>query len=337
MDDAVVVREVWTGEVRSLVWDGDDLLDPVGGWRRWSPDGKEHPRRRRGYGRAYDRAVTSPSGRWTVVYAERGTRGVLLDGRRVVREIRRDEHRAGQFDYPVCLGMLADGREVLVHCPERYARLEVEDVATGERLTTGERDPVGVFHSRPAVSPGGRWLVSAGWVWTPAGVAAVYDLLQALRDATVLDGRGLLTHWPMIDAEADSVCWLDGDRLAVATGAHGGEPEEDGEVDEDMELGQHQLGVWSFATGKWLYRHDLPGPIGTVVACGEKVLALYGHPRLFDVRTGELLAQWPELVTSRREGSYALAHEPTPVAAVHPDGTRVALAVARGIAVIRVT
>ncbi|MFD5895399.1 hypothetical protein [Streptomyces sp. NPDC060366] len=151
----------------------------------------------------------------------------------------------------------------------------------------------------------------------------------------MLDGRGVLSYWPMIDAEADSVCWLDGDRLAVVTGEHGGEPDEDDE-DDDLELGQHQLGVWSFPTGKWLHRHDLPGPIGTILACGEKILALYGHPRLFDIRTGELVSQWPELAMSRREGSYGV-NEPTPVAAVHPDGTRVALAVPRGIAVIRVT
>lgn len=334
MDGAVVLRDVRTGEVRSLVWDGDDLLDPVGGWRRWTPDGKEHPPGRRDYGSAYDRAVTSPSGRWTVVYAERGTRGVLLDGRRVIRELHRDENYAEDFDYPVGLGMLADGREVLVHCPEEYTRLEIEDVATGERLTTGERDPAGVFHSRPAVGPGGRWLVSAGWVWQPAGVVTAYDLPRALADATVLDGRGLLSHRPMIDAEADSVCWLDGDRLAVVTGEHGGDPDDD--EDDDMELGRHQLGVWSFPTGRWLYRHDLPGPIGTVLACGEAVLALYGHPRLFDIRTGGLVAEWPELAMPRREGSYGVTHVPTPVAAVHPDGTRVALAVEKGIAVIRI-
>lgn len=331
MDDAVVLREVWTGKVRSLVWDGDDLLDPVGGWRRWSPEGKEYPRRRRGYGRAYDRAVTSPSGRWTVLYAERGTRGVLLDGRRVVRRLGRDEYQAESFDYPVGLGMLADGREVLVHCPEEYTRLEIDDVSTGERLTTGERDPSDVFHSRPAVGPGGRWLVSAGWVWHPAGIVAAYDLPHALTDATVLDGRGVVPHWPLIDAEADAVCWLDGDRLAVVTGEQGGEPD-----DDDMELGRHQLGVWSFPTGTWLHRHALPGPIGTILACGEAVLALYGHPRLFDIRTGELVAQWPELAMPLREGSYGVTHIPTPVAAVHPDGTRVALAVKEGIAVIRI-
>lgn len=327
---------VWSGEVRSLVWEGDDLLDPVGGWRRWSPDGTEYPPERLGYGGVYDRAVTSPTGRWTVVYAERGTRGLLLDGRHAVRELTRDDYHAGDYDYPVGLGTLTDGREVLVHCPERFNRLQIEDIATGERLAAGSGEPMSsLFHSRPSVSPGGRWLMSAGWVWSPAGVCPVYDLGRALGDPSVLDGRGLLTYWPFIDAEADSGCWLDGDRLALVTGDIGGEPDDEDDEDEDIELGPHQLGVWSCSLGKWLYRNDLPGPIGTILGCGESVLALYGHPRLFDIRTGALVAQWPELVLPRRQGSYGVTHKPSPVAAVHPDGTRVALALSGGIAVVR--
>jgi hypothetical protein len=30
-----------TAETQSLVWDGDDLVDVVGGGRRWGPDGME--------------------------------------------------------------------------------------------------------------------------------------------------------------------------------------------------------------------------------------------------------------------------------------------------------
>lgn len=37
----------------------------------------------------------------------------------------------------------------------------------------------------------------------------------------------------------------------------------------------------------------------------------------------------------RRQGAYGVTHKPSPVAAVHPDGTRVALALKSGIAVIR--
>lgn len=333
MDDGAVVREirVRTGEVCSLVWDGDDLLDPVGGRRRWSADGTEHRRERRRFAEEYDRAVTSPSGRWTVVYGERGSRGLLLDGRRVVRQLRRDTDHAEDFDYPVGLGALADGREVLVHCPERYDRLQIDDVATGERLAAGSQQEMSsVFHSRPAVSPGGRWLMSAGWVWHPAGVCQVWDLDRALADPSMLDGDGLMGYWSLSNDEVDSACWLDGDRLAVVAGEVGWERE----VDEKEERARHRLGVWSSSSATWLYHHDIPGPIGTILACGEAVLALYGYPRLFDIRTGELVVRWPRLALPRRQGSYGVTHIPTPVAAVHPDGGRVALAVEGGIAVI---
>jgi hypothetical protein len=29
--------------VRSLTWEGDDLVDIAAGWRRWRPDGSEEP------------------------------------------------------------------------------------------------------------------------------------------------------------------------------------------------------------------------------------------------------------------------------------------------------
>lgn len=283
----------------------------------------------------YDRAVTSPSGRWTVVYGERGTRGLLLDGRRVVRELRRDDEQADAFDYPVGLGELPDGREVLVHCPERYDLLLIEDVATGERLAAGSREEMSnLFHSRPAVSPGGRWLMTAGWVWHPAAICDVHDLDRVLTDASVLDADGILDLLSLSHAEVDSACWLDGDRLAVVAGDIGWYPEMDDESGEGRGQGPRQLGVWSCSSATWLHRHDIPGPFGAILGCGEAVLALYGYPRLYDIRTGELVARWPRLATSRQEGPYGVTHIPTPVAAVHPDGTRVALAVESGIAVI---
>ncbi|MFK0186287.1 hypothetical protein ACIQV1_18965 [Streptomyces rubiginosohelvolus] len=332
MADGTVVSEirVRTGPVLSLVWDGDDLLDPVGGRRRWSADGTEHRRERRRFSEVYDRAVTSPSGRWTVVFGERGSRGLLLDGGRVVRELSRDKDHAEDFDYPVGLGTLSDGREVLVHCPERYDRLQIEDVATGERLATGAGEEMpSLFHARLAVSPGGRWLMSAGWVWHPAGVCHVYELDRALADPSVLDGEGLLDHWSLSDAEVDSACWLDGDQLAVVAGEVGWGR------DVGEERARHRLGVWSCSSAAWLYRHDIQGPIGTILGCGDAVLALYGYPRLFDIRTGALITRWPGLAMPRRQGSYGVTHIPTPVGAVHPDGSRVALALESGIAVIR--
>ncbi len=64
------------------------------------------------------------------------------------------------------------------------------------------------------------------------------------------------------------------------------------------------------------------------------MVSLCGHPRLVDAGTGAVLAEWPEVPVSRREGSYGVTHVPTPVAALHTGGTRLAVAVRNGIAVL---
>jgi len=323
---ALIVLKV-TDEAQSLAWDGDDLVDLVGGGRRWGPDGVEQPASFI-HGFPFDRSVVSPSGRYSVVYTERGTKALLFDGDQLVRELNRSYYQADVFDYPVTLGALQDGREVLVHCPDEYNILEIEDAESGEWLTDGERDPKDVFHSRLAMSPGGTHLLSAGWVWHPHGVVEVFDLTSALTDPALLDGQGVLPADPGIAGEVASACWLDDDRLAVATV---GEPR-DGE--ETPALGPGELGVWSLSAGGWIHRSKVDFCIGTLIARGDTVVSLYGHPRLIDVTTGVVVAEWPTVKVPQRDGSYGVTHIPTPVAALHPDGTRLAVAQPDTIAVI---
>jgi hypothetical protein len=323
--ETVILLQV-TDEAQSLVWDGDDLVDVVGG-RRWGPEGVERYVSV-DHGFSFDRSVGSPSGRFTVVYAERATEALLLEGDRLVRELDRDDDYAGDFDYPVALGVLRDGREVLVHCPDQYDVLEIEDAESGERLTGGDRNPSDVFHSRLAVSPDGAHLLSAGWLWHPYGIVEVFDLERALADPAVLDVRGVLRSDPRTGAEVISACWLDSDRVAVATG------EEFIEDEETVGLGQRQLGVWSLAEKRWVHRNRVGFHIGTLIPRGDTLVSLYGHPRLIDVTTGSSLAEWPTVEVPCREGSYGVTHIPTPVAALHPDGTRLAVAQAESIAVI---
>ncbi|MGW6709336.1 hypothetical protein ACWGDE_31240 [Streptomyces sp. NPDC054956] len=321
------IREATSGP-KSLFWEGDDLVDPVGGFRRWTPDGRDHGRRFT-FRFPFDRAVRSPSGRWTVVHEERGTKAVLLDGVRMARELNRSHYHAEDYDYPVALGALPDGREVLVHCPEEYNHLVVEDVATGERLTPAERDPKDMFHSRLAVSPDGRRLLSAGWVWHPFGEVWVFDLAEALAGAAELDGWGRVSYPEGVEGEVVAACWLDGARVAVATG--------DESLDEEapVTLGPQEIGVWSGAEERWTHRSRLGFTAGTLLACGgDRVVSLCGHPRLVDATDGTVVAEWPEVPVPRRVGSYGVTHVPTPVAALHPDGTRLAIALETGIAVL---
>lgn len=319
-----------SSEVKSLVWVGDDLVDIVGGGRRWTPDGVEHESRfPPGRADRLERAVHSPSGRYSVVYEERGTKAVLREGGRVVRELNRGRHHAADSDYPVALAVLRDGLEVLIHCPEKHNVLEIENTASGERLTTGVRDPRDVFHSRLSVSPDGRHLLVAGWVWAPYGIARVFDLDEALADASTLDGLGILPMAPGIDAEVASAGWLDADRLVVAA-----TKDETFDDDEVPDLGRGQMGVWSLPQRRWTHLSLAEFDFGTLIPCGDRVFSLHGHPRLIDVATGSVVAEWPAVPVSRRDGACGALHVPTPVAALHPDRTRLAVAQDGGIAIL---
>ncbi|QIS12256.1 hypothetical protein [Nocardia arthritidis] len=237
---------------------------------------------------------------------------------------------AEDFDYPITLGALPDGREVVVHCPDEYNVLQIDDAETGRRITEGPRSPTDVFHSRLSISPGGRYLLVAGWVWHPYGIAMIFDLAAAAEDAKVLDGPGVLPL-DAIYAEVESACWLDDDRVAVA--ASNDDPLDNKDSDSDV-LGPGQLGIWSVGSARWLHRSTVTHPVGTMIACGARIMSLHGHPRLIDPGSGRLLAEWPDVDAGAKDSSYGVTHIPTPVAAAHPNGTRLAIAQQDHIAIL---
>jgi hypothetical protein len=57
--------------------------------------------------------------------------GAGLGGRQDPAEVDRSFYHAKDYDYPAALGRLPDGREILVHCPDAYNVLEIEELATG--------------------------------------------------------------------------------------------------------------------------------------------------------------------------------------------------------------
>lgn len=292
--------------VHALAWRGDTPFDPS---ERFSP-------------RPGDRAVFH--GDFTVVYPERGTSARVFEGDVLLREIPRAEYHAEDYDYPVAIGSV-DGRDVLVHCPQEYNRLEVDDLRTGERLTAGERALEDRFHSRLSISPDGRHLLVAGWVWHPYGIVQVFDLRRALDEPGHLDGDGLLSMSPCLDAEVASACWLDADRVAVATNEETlRDEDDDGVPDVDVQT----LAVWSLSQARWTSVARTPEALGTIFArSGEEVLALHGHPRLLRVATGEVTAAWPEVEVPTRDGAFGVTHLESAVAAVNADGR---MAVASG-------
>ncbi len=151
--------------IKSLCWRGDELIDWVGGGRAFAADGTERPSTVR-YGYRFDAATASPDGRFAVIYERLGTKGLLLCDGRVLRELDRSFYHADAYEYPVALFSGSDGRVLLAHRPRDYCRIDLEDAETGRLLTESlDRKPSDFFHSRLALSPNGKRLLSAGWVW----------------------------------------------------------------------------------------------------------------------------------------------------------------------------
>jgi hypothetical protein len=186
-------------QLRSLAWDGDTLVDWVGG-ARYRLDGTCE-KLNVGYAFRFDAAVGL--GRCGVSFEARGTKGRLLrdNGRRptgnivplsvdIVREIDRSYYRATDYYYPVTLFRLADGRLVIAHCPRGYNRLDVEEFEGGCLTPRPIEGSVDIFHARLEASLDGRWLISNGWVWTPWRGVFVYDVAKALAQPSYLSTAG---------------------------------------------------------------------------------------------------------------------------------------------------
>lgn len=285
---------------RSLVWHGGALVDVAAGWLRYPLDGSVPVRRYSGYGHGFDAAVAAPAGDVVALVMSTGTKALLLEaGGEVIRELNRSYYCADAYRYPLALFTLPDGRTGLVHCPEHYNRLEVEVARTGEQLTgSQDRDPGDFFHSRLAVSPDGRFLLSAGWVWHPLSLLEIYDLPRALEQPRALDGMPRDAPWAQAAglAEISGACFS-GQDVVVSTSA------ETPDTDEPGRLGPRMLARWSTARQQFAWIRQLDQTAGDLLPVGDSILALYQCPRLYDTATGDLQAEWAGLHTGQADSS----------------------------------
>jgi hypothetical protein len=167
------------GTVRSIAWRGDELVD-------WLTEMKAPQR--------FDHVVTDPSGRWAVLHARRGIHGMLAHDGHKLRELTRERYHADDYDYAACV-FHKHGRTFIAYCPEHYGSVEIEDAATGERITrSADRKARDFFHSRLAASPHSKRLLTAGWVWHPWDAVGWVDVESALADPTVLDDWSAAEH-----------------------------------------------------------------------------------------------------------------------------------------------
>jgi hypothetical protein len=285
-----------------------------------------------------DAAVSLDDGRFAVVYQRLGTRGLLLRDGKPLRVLPRSTYRASNYEYPVCLWRVPDGRVLLAHCPEHYNRIELEDAESGYCFTASTvREPKDFFHSRLAASPSGTRLLSAGWVWHPWDCVVHFDVLAALRDPRQLDRLdGTPDGFNVCLAEQSSACWLSDERVVISSPDERIEPEELEEWGEDLYLQPRGLGVYDVARKQYLHSVVLDRVAGTMMRVDERhVIAFHEHPRLIQVETGVTVHEWPELRTGRQSSSILQASTAPPPIAMDPVRRRFAVAGPQTITVVQ--
>ena len=320
--------------VQSLCWRGDELVDWAGGGTHYGLGGTPSPRRVV-YSYRFNRAVISPNGRYAVIYEVLGTKGLVLKDGEILREINRSFYHADVYEYPVALFDLPDGRTALAHCPDDYNKLEIEDVETGERLTERSGKTVDFFQSRLSVSPGGKYLMSAGWYWHPLDFVSLYNVEQVLADPALLDAS---PEWKLTVGmtEIHTAAFADAETAVFASAdLYFDEDDIDEEDKSKFVLQPDQIAHYSLTEKRFLTLAPLGEPLGTLMAAGDFAAGFYEHPKLVRIATGEVVARWEDLKTGNQNSSISRTLETLPPLALDPANRRFAVADGEQITVIQ--
>lgn len=320
--------------VKSLCWEEDNLVDWVAGGHRYCLDGAIK-RRNIYYAYRFDSAIISPTGRYSALYERLGTKAIILDNGKIVREINRSFYRAFQYDYPILFFLNSDGRELLAHCPDRYCKIEIEEIISGDRLTTRSSEPMDFFHSRLSVDPSCSFLMSSGWAWCPFDNVRVWHIDNVLKDPSLLDiwDRSLPDDHSV---EINNACFLNQETILISSNIDAEDFYDDEEFDEPHRR-PSTLSVFDIPSRSYKSIVPLGKNTGQMMPLGEKhVVCFYEHPRVYSIESGELILELPDINSGKRSGAIYFKND-MPVIALDSKNKRFAIADDEGITVVQFT
>lgn len=318
------IRQIACREISTLAWDGDNLIDATSNLRIHLDGTRTNRLFNIGYPFDRGQALRTPETLWTIAYENRGTKAALLKNGRIHRELNRSFNCAKAFDYPLAIAEASPGRAVIIHCPHSYDTVEFEDAETGEMLASRKSDGM-EFHSRLAVSPDARNLISAGWFWHPICGLWLCTIRDSQRDE--IDPSHDFAF--SFGAEIDSAAFLGNDRIVVSTNAE--------VVNEEVPangLGPLHLGVWSIANRRWESTVPINEPTGLMMPWREWVVSFHDHPKAIELATGSVVQTWDLLYSGRQVGAIELGDPAPPPMALDALNGRFAIADLEGVTVI---
>lgn len=308
----------------TLVWDGNDLIDVTSGVRLREDGSLSEGTSSSAY--PFDRSIglRNRDTFWSVAFSNRQTKAILLKNGRVHRELNRSFYFAHVYDYPIALALGLSEEVIVIHCPENFDTLEVQDAETGLTLAKRKTDKM-EFHSRLTVSPSSKYLLDSGWFWHPVGGAWLCDLAGLLaRPDSDMPGCSFLSG-----AEIGSAAFLDDHHVVVTSTDEviNDEPAPSG-------LGPRQLGLWSISTSSWRSHVNLDSPSGTLMPWRDWVISFYECPKAIEIGTGRIVHMWEGIFSGKQEGSIDLGNPPPPLIALDPQHGRFAVQVPGGVFVV---
>lgn len=303
----------------SLDWIGNRLVDWTSDSVYFDPDNEGKYLNKYSFGNRFDGIKSINNGEYVVIYEKLGTKGLILKNGELIREINRSYYCSDVYEYPVELFRGANGVFLIAHCPHSYDRIEIEEIETGVCLTKSDkRKTQDIFHSRLEISPGGRFLISAGWVWHPFDVLTVFDVPKALLDPKHLDFHEL---GPEISAEVSCARFIDDSRILISTTDE--EPVFD--EDENILLPNH-IGIYNMDTEQFEGKWQQPVPMGNLIPINKDFAwDLFSNPKIIDLRSGQVIENI-EHVNSGKQNSSIIHHQDNlPKTAVSQDCMKLAV------------
>ena len=305
-----------TENCSTLDWVGERLIDWTSNRIYYDPLNQGKSFNKYSFGKRFDAVKSINKGEYVVIYERLGTKGLILKNGELIREIDRSYYYSDVYEYPIELFKYSNS-VLIAHCPSDYNQLEIEEIETGKRLTESElREPKDIFHSRLEVSPNGKFLLSAGWVWHPVDVLTLFETEEVLANPKLLD---TFDRGPCISSEVSSATFMDDSRILVLSS------DEDPLDEDEFTLPPSHVGIYNIEQNRFETMWKQPERLGKLIPINNGFAwDLFEHPKILNLKTGQVIASIPN-INSGKQNSSIIHHLDLPYHSISSDRTKLAI------------
>lgn len=282
--------------IQTITWFNNTVVDWANAGQQYALDGSQQQLYKYSFGALdFNGAICSADGQYALIYQKLGTKGLLLKGDTLLREINRSYYYADAYEWPVAF-VSVDGTTYLIHCPKNYCRLDFENVETGEIVTdvTG-RQPGDFFHSRLEISADGTYLLSKGWHWHPREAIYAYNIKACIKNPLMLDDSSL---YPYLGTEICTASFISGSKVLI------GSSDEVIDDEEEDNFPTKSIAIWDIETDEISTPVKVDGEFGNLFAIdNDSAWDTYLYPKIISLKTGDIIDKDESFYSGKQNSS----------------------------------